>query len=173
VGQMSRTRRVTISLRSVVSTLSRISDRPNSPMITATSSKPPIRFTEPKVKRSMPETGSMPTDASSRPNASITRLRSVEPSDISSAHTRPSTISEKYSGGPKPTASFVSSGEKKVIATRLSVPATNDPIAAIPSAAPARPLRAIWCPSMQVTTEAASPGMLTRIEVVEPPYIAP
>jgi len=26
---------------------------------------------------------------------------------------------------------------------------------------------------MQVTTEAASPGMRTRIDVVEPPYIAP
>ena len=28
-------------------------------------------------------------------------------------------------------------------------------------------------PSRQVTTEAASPGMLTRIEVVEPPYMEP
>ena len=35
------------------------------------------------------------------------------------------------------------------------------------------PLRAIWYPSRQVTTEAASPGMLTRMEVVEPPYMAP
>ena len=49
----------------------------------------------------------------------------------------------------------------------------NEPIAAMPSAAPARPCRAIWCPSMQVTTDAASPGMLSRIDVVDPPYIAP
>jgi hypothetical protein len=32
---------------------------------------------------------------------------------------------------------------------------------------------AIWCPSMQVITDDASPGMFTRIEVVEPPYWAP
>ena len=43
----------------------------------------------------------------------------------------------------------------------------------MPSAAPARPRLAIWWPSRQVTTEAASPGMLTRIEVVQPPYMAP
>ena len=41
------------------------------------------------------------------------------------------------------------------------------------SAEPARPLRAIICPSMHVTTEELSPGMLTRIAVVEPPYCAP
>jgi len=38
---------------------------------------------------------------------------------------------------------------------------------------PARPLRAIMWPSMAVTTEVASPGMLTRMAVVEPPYWAP
>ncbi len=52
-------------------------------------------------------------------------------------------------------------------------PAKNEPSAAMPSAAPARPCFAIWCPSMQVTIEPASPGMFTRIEVVEPPYCAP
>jgi hypothetical protein len=49
----------------------------------------------------------------------------------------------------------------------------KEPKADIPSAAPARPCRAIWYPSMQVTTEAASPGMLTRMEDVDPPYMAP
>ena len=43
----------------------------------------------------------------------------------------------------------------------------------MPSAGPARPCLAISWPSRQVTTEAASPGMLTRIEVVEPPYMEP
>ena len=46
-------------------------------------------------------------------------------------------------------------------------------IAAAASAAPARPWRAIWWPSMQVTTDEVSPGRLTRIAVVEPPYCAP
>ena len=41
------------------------------------------------------------------------------------------------------------------------------------SAAPARPARAIWLPSSAVTMVALSPGVLSRIDVVEPPYIAP
>ena len=40
-------------------------------------------------------------------------------------------------------------------------------------AGPARPRLAISCPSMQVTTDAASPGMFTRMAVVEPPYMEP
>ena len=52
-------------------------------------------------------------------------------------------------------------------------PAKKEPNAATPSAAPARPCLAISWPSRQVTIEAASPGMFTRIDVVEPPYCAP
>jgi hypothetical protein len=52
-------------------------------------------------------------------------------------------------------------------------PATNEPIAAVASAAPARPLLAILLPSMAVTMVAVSPGVFSRIEVVEPPYMAP
>ena len=55
----------------------------------------------------------------------------------------------------------------------LTVPPMKLPIAATTSAGPARPLRAISWPSMAVMIDAASPGMRTRIEVVEPPYIAP
>ena len=54
-----------------------------------------------------------------------------------------------------------------------SVPATKLPMAAVASAAPARPRRAIWWPSIAVTMVALSPGVLSRIEVVEPPYIPP
>jgi hypothetical protein len=46
-------------------------------------------------------------------------------------------------------------------------------MAEVASAAPARPERAILLPSSAVTIEALSPGVLSRIEVVEPPYIAP
>ena len=53
------------------------------------------------------------------------------------------------------------------------IPAKNEPIAESPSAVPALPWRASWWPSIAVTTEDDSPGTLTRIEVVEPPYIAP
>ena len=51
--------------------------------------------------------------------------------------------------------------------------ATKDPIAAVASAGPPRPLRAIWLPSSAVTTDAASPGVFSRIAVVEPPYMPP
>ena len=54
-----------------------------------------------------------------------------------------------------------------------NVPAINEPTAAMQSAAPARPFFAMALPSMQVITEAASPGMRSRIDVVEPPYCEP
>ena len=53
------------------------------------------------------------------------------------------------------------------------MPATKEPMAEVASAAPARPERAILLPSSAVTMVALSPGVLSRIEVVEPPYMAP
>jgi len=53
------------------------------------------------------------------------------------------------------------------------VPATNEPMVAVANAAFARPRLAISKPSMAVATEPDSPGVLSRIEVVEPPYMAP
>ena len=53
------------------------------------------------------------------------------------------------------------------------VPAMNEPIAAVASAWAARPRLAILLPSMAVITDADSPGVLSRIDVVEPPYMPP
>jgi hypothetical protein len=53
------------------------------------------------------------------------------------------------------------------------VPATKDPMALVASAGPALPRLAIWLPSIAVTMVALSPGVLRRMEVVDPPYIAP
>lgn len=53
------------------------------------------------------------------------------------------------------------------------VPATKEPIAAVASACAARPAFAILLPSIAVTTEDDSPGVFSRIEVVEPPYMPP
>ena len=53
------------------------------------------------------------------------------------------------------------------------VPATKEPIAAVASAGPPRPARAILLPSSAVTMEELSPGVLSRIEAVEPPYMPP
>ena len=53
------------------------------------------------------------------------------------------------------------------------VPATKLPTAAVARAWEARPDFAILLPSIAVTTEEDSPGVLSRIEVVEPPYMPP
>ena len=82
-------------------------------------------------------------------------------------------MSEKYSAGPNSSAMAASGGAAITISSVATQPAKNDPRAAMPSAGPARPRRAIWWPSIVVTTDDASPGMLTRIAVVEPPYWAP
>ena len=51
--------------------------------------------------------------------------------------------------------------------------ATNEPIAAVARAGPPRPALAILCPSMAVAIDAASPGVLSRMAVVELPYMPP
>ena len=86
---------------------------------------------------------------------------------------RASTIRAKYSAGPNSKASLTSWGATKLNASVAIVPATNEPIAAVASAWAPRPLRAIMLPSIAVTIEPDSPGVLSRIEVVEPPYMAP
>jgi hypothetical protein len=58
-------------------------------------------------------------------------------------------------------------------ATVPIVPATKLPSAAVASAAAPRPARAILLPSSAVATEALSPGVLSRMEVVDPPYMPP
>ena len=77
------------------------------------------------------------------------------------------------SGGPNLSAAHTIRGAISMIIKVPKVPAIKEPKAAMPKAGPARPFRAIWYPSRQVTTEADSPGILTRIDVVEPPYMAP
>ncbi len=53
------------------------------------------------------------------------------------------------------------------------VPATNEPIALVASAGPARPAFAMRLPSSAVAIDADSPGVFSRMVVVEPPNIAP
>ena len=67
-----------------------------------------------------------------------------EPCASTVAPTRPSTISEKYSAGPNLSATSASGGANSAMSTVATVPAKNEPMAAIASAGPARPWRAIW-----------------------------
>ena len=85
----------------------------------------------------------------------------------------PNTIREKNSGGPKARAASARGGARNVSPKIAMVPPMNEPVAEMASAGPARPCWAIWYPSMHVMTEAVSPGTLRRMDVVEPPYMAP
>jgi hypothetical protein len=161
------------SRRSAFSTLAMISANPNTPIATATKSIPSVSSGMSKEKRATPEFTSVPTMPSSRPSTIIAIALSKEPDASTTAPISPTTISEKYSAGPNLNASSVSGGANAATSTVAKQPATKEPIAAMPSAAPARPRRAIWCPSRHVTTDDDSPGMLTRIAVVEPPYCEP
>ena len=98
---------------------------------------------------------------------------STDPRASTIASPRPSTIKPKYSAGPNRRASRVNGAPIAAMTSVATVPAKNDAIAAMPSAIPAWPLLAMAWPSSAVTTEVASPGMLTRMAVVEPPYCAP
>lgn len=83
------------------------------------------------------------------------------------------TASAKYSAGPKTKAISEMVGAATVRSAVPIVPATKEPMAAVASAAAPRPFFAILFPSSAVIIEPDSPGVLIRIEVVEPPYMAP
>ena len=84
-----------------------------------------------------------------------------------------SSIKQKYSGGPSLIAYSATNGANNVTSIVAMVPATNDPIAEVAKAAPARPFLAILKPSSAVTMVPVSPGVFSKIDVVDPPYIAP
>jgi hypothetical protein len=56
----------------------------------------------------------------------------------------PRTTREKYSGGPKRSATSAKGLATMISMKRANMPATKEPIAAMARAGPARPWRAIW-----------------------------
>ena len=113
------------------------------PMTTLTKFIPAISVTEPNVNRLSPVSGSSPIVATARPMTSATAPLTTARPDKLMVNASDITISAKYSGGPNDSATLASNGAKNVNPTRLRVPATNDEIAAIPSAVPALPCFAI------------------------------
>ena len=87
---------------------------------------------------------SWPTMPSSRPSTIIASAFRIEPWASAIEATRPRTISEKYSGAPKFSAARASGGAASARMKVATVPAKNEPSAAVASAGPAWPLRAIW-----------------------------
>ena len=170
----TRLRRFCVSLVAPsYSTAYRDSPTANRPTATSTISMPSSSSGTPPVYRAWPEIWSMPISPMARPMNSATMPRRVLRPSTALTVVKASSIRQKYSGGPSCTAKLASIGANRVTSTVAMVPATNDPIAAVASAAPARPLLAILLPSMAVIMLPVSPGVLSRMDVVEPPYIAP
>jgi hypothetical protein len=115
----------------------------------------------------------MPTSPKASPMNRLASPRTSESPRTAVTVVSARIMSAKYSAGPNSSASLTSKGATKVSAMVAMVPATNEPIAAVASAWAPRPWRAMAWPSMAVTIEPDSPGVFSRIAVVEPPYMAP
>src|SRR5690606_32531431 len=102
-----------------------------------------------------------------------TRPRTIDDPSRVETVVKARIISAKYSAAPNLRATSAIHGAMSVRPIVAIVPATKDPIAAVARAAAPRPLRAILLPSRAVMINALSPGVLSRIDVVEPPYMPP
>ncbi len=98
----------------------------------------------PNVKREVAVNRSVPMPAIHRPTSIASSALIMERPASSTTIARPSAISAKYSGELNDKANLASGGATSISASTPKVPAMNEAMAAMPSAAPARPLRAIW-----------------------------
>ena len=128
---------------SPASMLASTSAMANTPIATTTKSMPPSNSDWPKMKRDCAENRSVPIDVSHSPRNSAIRPLINDGPDSSTTSARPRHISAKYSGDENCSANSATGGASTVSSTMPTVPATNDAIAAMPSAGPARPLRAM------------------------------
>ena len=107
----------------ICSMLERISDTPNSPMITATRSKPLVRLTfaerEPLLAVHLVDAD---LQEQTTPSAITRNPLSIEPCIMNTVATKPSVITAKFSGGPNFSATDVRSGENNVRPTTLKRP---------------------------------------------------
>ena len=127
----------------------------------------------PWVKRSAPVMASIPMVPISRPRKTTGMVLRKDPLPSDPSRIRAISRTANISGGPNFMAKSARKGASSMRPRMLRVPAIQDPQALMNRAAPPRPFRAIWYPSKQVTMEADSPGMFIRMEVVDPPYMAP
>src|SRR3546814_1728772 len=78
-----------------------ISPKAKTPTASTMNSSPSQRCGCPKVKRSVPELRSVPTQPRMTPTRIIPIALGIEPEDSETAPISPTTISEKYSAAPK------------------------------------------------------------------------
>ena len=115
----------------------------------------------------------MPTMPIARPSNSEIAPRSFDEPSTAVTATSANSMIARYDGAPRVTANREIAGANAASRIVPMVPATNDPIAAVASACAARPALAILLPSIAVITEEDSPGVFSRIDVVDPPYMPP
>ena len=127
----------------------------------------------PRPKRTCPDSASVPMSPMNKPRKSAAKPRNADWPSTAETVVNASSISANLSAGPNVSPHSATAGANSDTMTVAMVPATNEPIAAVASAGPARPFLAIMLPSSVVAIDADSPGELSRIDVVEPPYIAP
>jgi hypothetical protein len=138
---------------------------------TTTMSIPSASNALPKVSRGWPVW--VPIRPIARPRNRAMKPRSRDRPSTAVTASSAKSIRAKYEGAPSSTTSSATGGARKTSRAVPIDPATNDPIAAVASAWAARPVLAILLPSRAVITEEDSPGVFSRIEVVDPPYIPP
>ena len=112
---------------------------PNRPITATRKSKPVSRCVEPKVRRRVPVTVSMPTVASAKPSiieASVLKGGSLL---VPTKAQKVSRYTAKNSGGPNASANPATTGDRKVIITTAKNAPTNDEVNAAVSAWPALP----------------------------------
>ncbi len=114
------------------------------PIATTTKSIPESSSMRPKVKREVWLKRSVPMPASHRPTRVASSALTIDSPASSTTIARPSAISAKYSGELKASDTRASGGAISIRPSTPTVPAMKEAIAAMPSAAPALPLRAIW-----------------------------
>src|SRR3972149_5393631 len=124
------------------SNVSRISPIPNSPITAMRKSNPASMGVEPKVSRSVPVTGSVPTAASAKPSIIDARVLNACSLLMPTKAQNVSRYTAKNSGGPNSSANRATIGDRKVITITATSAPTNDEGKGAGSASPARPLRA-------------------------------
>ena len=120
-----------------------ISAKPNNPIATLTMPMPSVSSGMPNANLAMPELTSVPTMPSKSPSTIIAIALSSEPCARTTAPIKPRIISEQYSAGPNFSASSDSGMATVATKTVAMQPAKKEPSAAIASAAPACPFKAI------------------------------
>jgi hypothetical protein len=98
----------------------------------------------------------------SRPKKTMGMVSKNDPFPKEPRRTKAIKRTANISGGPNFIAKLANVGAISMRPATLNVPPIQDPHALIKRAAPARPFLAIWYPSIQVTTEADSPGRSLR-----------